>query len=66
MKTPPDFVWAHQPPPTALSRSEVEAAIREYFPEPELAEQLFSLIRPSIHLWPGPAIEPTFTTGHPD
>ncbi len=62
MKTPPDFVWAHQPPPTALSRSEVEAAIREYFPEPELAEQLFSLIRPSIHLWPGPAIEPTPTS----
>jgi uncharacterized protein YwqG len=55
----PQSFWSHHPPPTAPSRSEVEAAIREHFPEPELAEQLLGLIRPSIHLWPGPAIEAT-------
>ncbi|MSP48938.1 MAG: DUF1963 domain-containing protein [Alphaproteobacteria bacterium] len=62
MKTPPDLFWSSQPPPKALSRSEVEAAIREHFPEPELAEQLLGLIRPGVHLWPGPAIEPTPTS----
>jgi hypothetical protein len=53
------FWWSQQSPPTALTRDEVEACIRRAFPEAELAEQLLALIRPSIHLWPGPAIEPT-------
>ncbi len=50
---------SHEAPPRALSRSEVEAAIRAAFPEPELAAQALALVRPSIHLWPGPPIEPT-------
>lgn len=47
------------PAPKAPTRAEVEALIHHSFPEPELAAQLLGLVRPSVHLWPGPATEPS-------